>query len=114
MPWAFSPRRTARAARSDNNSATLVSTGRTFRFEDQLDDFWGEVSAGVNVFNFSQTTAVFAKLDVTFGDDLTGVGGKAGMRVNWSATDSLPLKGGGRLGEAKPGGGQTRLGCGRF
>jgi len=39
---------------------------------------------------------VFAKLDVTFGDDLTGVGGKAaqvarsavaqtraGMRVNW-------------------------------
>ena len=33
--------------------------------------------------NFSQTTAVFAKLDVTFGEDLTGVGGKAGMRVNW-------------------------------
>ncbi len=68
---------------TDDNSATLVSTGRTFRFEDQLDDVWGEVSAGVNVFNFSQTTAVFAKLDVTFGDDLTGVGGKAGMRVNW-------------------------------
>jgi hypothetical protein len=28
-------------------------------------------------------TTVFAKVDVTFGDDLTGVGGKAGMRVNW-------------------------------
>ena len=68
---------------TDDNSATLVSTGRTFRFEDQLDDVWGEVSAGVNVFNFTQTTAVFAKVDVTFGDDLTGVGGKAGMRVNW-------------------------------
>ncbi len=66
-----------------DNSATLVSTGRTFRFEDRLEDVWGEVSAGVNVFNFTQTTAVFAKLDVTFGDDLTGVGGKAGMRVNW-------------------------------
>ncbi len=68
---------------TDDNSATLVSTGRTFRFEDRLEDVWGEVSAGVNVFNFSQTTAVFAKVDVTFGDDLTGVGGKAGMRVNW-------------------------------
>jgi Autotransporter beta-domain/Autochaperone Domain Type 1 len=68
---------------TDDNSATLVSTGRTFRFEDQLQDVWGEVSAGVNFFNFSQTTAVFAKVDVTFGDDLTGVGGKAGMRVNW-------------------------------
>ena len=44
---------------------------------------WGEVSAGVNFFNVSQTTAVFAKVDVTFGNDLTGVGGKAGMRVAW-------------------------------
>jgi Autotransporter beta-domain/Autochaperone Domain Type 1 len=68
---------------TDDNSATLVSTGRTFRFEDQLQDVWGEISAGVNFFNFSQTTAVFAKVDVTFGDDLTGLGGKAGMRVNW-------------------------------
>jgi len=62
---------------TDDNSATLISTGRSLRFEDQLDDVWGEVSAGVNVFNFSQTTAVFAKVDVTFGDDLTGVGGPA-------------------------------------
>jgi len=68
---------------TDDNQATLVSTGRTFRFEDQLEDVWGEVSAGVNFFNFTQTTAVFAKVDVTFGDDLSGIGGKAGMRVNW-------------------------------
>ena len=68
---------------ADNNNATLVSTGRTFHFEDNLQDVWGEVSAGVNFFNFSQTTSVFAKLDVTLGDDLTGVGGKAGMRVAW-------------------------------
>ncbi|ODS04157.1 hypothetical protein AUC71_05585 [Methyloceanibacter marginalis] len=27
---------------TDDNSATLVSTGRTFRFEDQLEDVWGE------------------------------------------------------------------------
>jgi hypothetical protein len=26
---------------------------------------------------------VFAKLDVTFGDDVDGIGGKAGMRVSW-------------------------------
>jgi autotransporter family porin len=26
---------------------------------------------------------VFAKVDVTFGEDIDGVGGKAGMRVAW-------------------------------
>jgi len=26
---------------------------------------------------------VFAKIDVTFGDDVDGIGGKAGMRVSW-------------------------------
>ncbi|MGH6791417.1 MAG: autotransporter domain-containing protein [Methyloceanibacter sp.] len=68
---------------SGDNQATLVSTGTTFRFEDDLDDVWGEVSAGVNFFNPSATTAVFAKLDVTFGDNVEGIGGKAGMRVSW-------------------------------
>jgi autotransporter family porin len=38
---------------------------------------------GVNFFN--PNTSVFAKVDVTFGDDLEGVGGKAGMRVTWQA-----------------------------
>ena len=47
------------------------------------DDVWGEVSAGVNFFNFGTGTTVFAKVDVTFGDDLSGVGRKAGMRVAW-------------------------------
>jgi len=68
---------------SGDNQATLVSSGTTFRFEDNLDDVWGEVSAGVNFFNPSAGTAVFAKLDVTFGDDVDGIGGKAGMRVAW-------------------------------
>jgi|GEM_PF-3500100 len=68
---------------SDDNSATLVSNGRTFSFQDDLEDVWGEISGGVNFFNFSQTTAVFAKVDVTVGNDISGVGGKAGMRVNW-------------------------------
>ena len=41
------------------------------------------VSRQDNFFNPSASTAVFAKLDVTFGDDLEGVGGKAGMRGSW-------------------------------
>jgi hypothetical protein len=40
---------------------------------------WGEVSAGVNFFNPSANTSVFAKLDVTFGDNIEGFGGKAGI-----------------------------------
>jgi len=68
---------------SDNNQATLTSSGTTFRFQDNLQDVWAEVSAGVNFFNVSQTTSVFAKVDTTFGNDITGVGGKVGMRVAW-------------------------------
>ncbi|ODR97478.1 hypothetical protein AUC70_00130 [Methyloceanibacter stevinii] len=68
---------------SEDNAATLVSSGTTFNFSDDLDDVWGELSAGVNLFNFSQTTAVFAKVDYTFGEDVQGLGGKAGMRVAW-------------------------------
>ncbi|WP_108681155.1 hypothetical protein [Methyloceanibacter sp. wino2] len=68
---------------SEDNAATLVSSGTTFQFQDDLDDVWGEFSAGVNLFNFSQTTAVFAKVDYTFGEDVQGLGGKAGMRVAW-------------------------------
>ena len=41
------------------------------------------MSAGVNFFNPSANTTVFAKVDVTFGDDLDGVSGKARMRVSW-------------------------------
>jgi hypothetical protein len=36
---------------SNDNQATLVSTGTTFHLEDHLQDVWGEVSGGVNVFN---------------------------------------------------------------
>jgi hypothetical protein len=60
---------------SDDNQATLVSTGTTSVFKDDLQDVWGEVSGGVNFFNPSANTSVLAKVDVTFGD---GVGGKAG------------------------------------
>ena len=68
---------------SNDNQATLVSTGTTFILEDHLQDVWGEVSGGVNFFNPTASTSVFAKVDVTFGEDIDGVGGKAGMRVSW-------------------------------
>ncbi|MEM8573406.1 MAG: autotransporter outer membrane beta-barrel domain-containing protein, partial [Pseudomonadota bacterium] len=68
---------------SDDNSARLVSSGTTFNFQDDLDDVWGEISGGVNLFNFSQTTSVFAKVDYTFGENDQGVGGKGGIRVAW-------------------------------
>ena len=68
---------------SDDNKATLVSTATSFTLKDDLQDVWGEVSAGVNFFNPSANTSLFAKVDVTFGEDLDGVGGKAGMRVAW-------------------------------
>jgi autotransporter family porin len=44
---------------------------------------WGEVSGGNNFFNPTANTSVFAKRDVTFGEDIDGGGGKAGMRVCW-------------------------------
>jgi outer membrane autotransporter protein len=68
---------------SGSHSASLTSAGETFTFTDEPEDLWGVVSAGVNFFNFTSNTTVFAKVDVTFGDDLDGVGGKAGMRVAW-------------------------------
>ena len=68
---------------SGDNSATLVSTGKTFSFTDEPPDSWGQISTGVNFFNPSANTSVFAKFDVNFGDDLTGIGGRAGMRVKW-------------------------------
>jgi outer membrane autotransporter protein len=68
---------------TDANQATLSSSGTRFLLEDNLNDVWGEVSAGVNLFTPSAGTSVFAKIDVAFGDDLEGIGGKAGMRVSW-------------------------------
>jgi outer membrane autotransporter protein len=68
---------------SGSHSASLTSAGETFTFTDKPEEVWGVVSGGVNFFNFASNTAVFAKVDVTFGDELEGVAGKAGMRVAW-------------------------------
>ena len=67
----------------DENQARLTSTGTSFVFTDDLTDVWGEISGGVNLFSPNGRTSAFAKIDVSFGDDLTGVGGKLGIRTKW-------------------------------
>jgi outer membrane autotransporter protein len=69
---------------SGENQATVTSLGTRFGpFTDEPDDVWGEVSTGVNFFSPGANSALFAKLDVTFGDDIEGVSAKGGMRYNW-------------------------------
>ncbi|HXG79039.1 MAG TPA: autotransporter outer membrane beta-barrel domain-containing protein [Methyloceanibacter sp.] len=69
---------------SGTNSATLTSFGTTYpTFSDEAPDAWGQVSAGFNLFNPGASTSVFAKLDVNVGEEITGVGGRAGMRLAW-------------------------------
>jgi hypothetical protein len=41
---------------------------------------WGEASLGVAP---NALTSLYAKADVTFGDDLDGFAGKGGMRISW-------------------------------
>ena len=69
---------------SGENKATLTSLGTTFvDFTDTPDRLWGVVSTGVNFFSPSASTSLFAKLDVTFGEETNGIGAKAGARVSW-------------------------------
>ncbi len=69
---------------SGENKATLTSLDTTFvDFTDTPDELWGVASAGVNFFSPGTRTSLFAKLDVTFGDETNGVGAKAGARVSW-------------------------------
>jgi outer membrane autotransporter protein len=69
---------------SGENKATLTSLGTTFvDFTDTPDRLWGVVPTGVNFFSPSASTSLFAKLDVTFGEETNGIGAKAGARVSW-------------------------------
>jgi hypothetical protein len=61
---------------SGQQTATLTSNQATFNFEDSPDDVSDDLSAGVNFFNQSANTSVFAKFDATRGNNLEGYGGK--------------------------------------
>jgi autotransporter family porin len=65
-----------------SNEVTLKSTKTTFRLIDEPDDIWGVASAGVNFFNPSKQTSVFAEVDWTFGEETDGIAGRAGLRVS--------------------------------
>jgi hypothetical protein len=67
----------------DDNQAQLTSLGTTFNLLESLDDTWGELRAGVNLFTRGGATSDFLKVDVAFGDDLEGVGGQVGGRYKW-------------------------------
>jgi len=69
---------------SGDNKVTVTSLGTKFGpFTDEPDDVWGVASAGVNFFSPGASTSLFAKLDVTFGEETEGVSAKGGMRYNW-------------------------------
>jgi outer membrane autotransporter protein len=67
----------------DNNQAVLASSGTLFSLTDNVEGTWGEVSAGLNLFNVGAGASGFGKVDVTFGDDIDGVGGQIGVRYKW-------------------------------
>jgi outer membrane autotransporter protein len=67
----------------DDNRAQLTSLGTTFNLLESLDDTWGEVSGGINLFSLGGATSGFLKVDVVFGDDIEGVGGQVGARYKW-------------------------------
>ena len=68
---------------SGEHNVSLTSSGRTFEFVDEPDDVWGVLSGGVNFFNPGAQTALFAKADVTVGEETDGISVKGGMRYNW-------------------------------
>jgi autotransporter family porin len=63
------------------NGHTHLQPGH-FQLRGQSDDVSDDLSAGVNFFNQSANTSVFAKFDATLGNNLEGYGGKAGIRAS--------------------------------
>ena len=67
----------------DDNRTALVSSGTLFSLTDNFEDTWGEVSAGVNLFNIGAGASGFGKVDVAFGDNIDGAKGQIGVRYKW-------------------------------
>ena len=64
-----------------DNNATLTSSGYKLVMKDQLDDNWGEVGGGLNI--FSGNSSVFVKGAAVVGGDLEGWNVKGGGRFAW-------------------------------
>jgi autotransporter family porin len=69
---------------SDENAATLTSTGETFSFRDHSStETYGEIGTMHNIFSLAGNASAFIKSDIRFGDDLLGTSLKAGVRIQW-------------------------------
>lgn len=66
-----------------DNSVQLTSAGFVLPIADEIDDTYGEVGGGINIFSLSGNFSAFAKGDVRIADDIDGVSGKAGVRWTW-------------------------------
>jgi len=64
-----------------NNKVALASNGFTLAFNDSLDETWGEVGGGLNV--FSGGGSAFVKADALVGSDLEGWKVTGGGRLSW-------------------------------
>ena len=67
----------------DDNQAVLTSSGTKFNLTDNRADTWGEVSAGINLFNNGRGASGFGKIDVAFGEELDRASGQVGVRYEW-------------------------------
>jgi len=64
-----------------NNKVALMSNGFTLAFNDSLDETWGEIGGGLNV--FSGGGSAFVKADALVGSDLEGWKVTGGGRLAW-------------------------------
>ncbi|MGB8711432.1 MAG: autotransporter outer membrane beta-barrel domain-containing protein [Methyloceanibacter sp.] len=65
-----------------DNKAALTSAGHKLAFKDQVDQTWGELGGGVNVFT-GANSSVFVKADALVGGSLDGFNVRGGGRIAW-------------------------------
>jgi outer membrane autotransporter protein len=65
-----------------DNKATISNSGFNLAFKDEIDDSWGELGGGVNLFAGPRTSA-FVKADALVGGDIEGWNVKGGGRLAW-------------------------------
>ena len=65
-----------------DNKVALTSGGHKLTFKDQVDQTWGELGGGVNVFT-GANSSIFVKADALVGGSLDGFNVRGGGRLAW-------------------------------
>ena len=65
-----------------DNKVALTSAGHKLTFKDQVDQTWGELGGGVNVFT-GANSSIFVKADALVGGSLDGFNVRGGGRIAW-------------------------------